>query len=77
MNTWSLTIKPSLVVILADWCAWSVLLSSRTVLGAFTDVTATVMPDLASTNQLAWGDYDNDGFVDLSFYGTLLRNNSG
>ena len=53
-----------------------VLLSSRTVLGAFTDVTATVMPDLASTNQLAWGDYDNDGFVDLSFYGTLLRNNS-
>jgi hypothetical protein len=52
-----------------------VLLSSRISLGGFTDVTATVMPDLASTNQLAWGDYDNDGFVDLSFYGTLLRNN--
>ena len=61
---------------LLRWVSLVVLLSARIALGDFTDVTATVMPDLASTNQLAWGDYDNDGFVDVSFYGTLLRNYS-
>ena len=39
---------------LLRWVSLVVLLSARIALGDFTDVTATVMPDLASTNQLAW-----------------------
>ena len=46
---------------------------------AFTDVTSTVIPGLTGFREAraAWGDYNNDGFVDLNIEGTLYRNNSG
>lgn len=44
--------------------------------GAFTDVTSSVAPGLPSP-KVAWGDYNNDGFVDMSVNGIVFRNNAG
>jgi autotransporter-associated beta strand protein len=44
--------------------------------GAFTDVTSSVAPGLPSP-KVAWGDYNNDGFVDMSVNGSVWHNNNG
>ena len=38
---------------------------------------ATGMDPTIGGGQVAWGDYNNDGFVDLSVVGVLHRNNGG
>jgi hypothetical protein len=50
--------------------------------GVFTDVTSGPLGDMGSARGVAWGDYDNDGDLDVYFanynYGNkLLRNDGG
>src|SRR6185503_16796029 len=60
------------------WFITAVLLSAVGVRAAgpvFTDVTATVAPNLPATTHpsVAWADYDNDGRLDFLLHG-LWRN---
>jgi len=63
-----------------------VLLSARIATGNFSNVTASTAVDLIGRTQVAWGDWNNDGFVDIFAAGgdvenganaIMLENNQG
>ena len=54
-----------------------VLGSSPCLAGDFTDQTTLLAPDLDDGVSAAWGDYNNDGYVDLLAGNRLLQNVAG
>ena len=65
-------VREQLTVLLSWWILSTSLVKAAT----FLDVTASVAPNLVG-GKVAWGDFNNDGFVDFNALGSVFRNVGG
>ena len=65
-------LRTQLMVLLCWWIHSTALVQAAT----FLDVTASVAPNLVG-GKVAWGDFNNDGFVDFNALGSVFRNVRG
>jgi len=67
-------------ILLYAWIAVVLGFSPGLAQAGFTDRTSTLFPTTGETITgwpASWADYNNDGYVDVSIYGRLFRNNAG